>query len=390
MKRSHGFVCVVTLALALTACETSKSSNPLSATIAGPIPGVEISAPKLLEPNGERIAVDDQPVTLLIENASSNGPRPLTYAMEIAIDANFTNKVFEREGISPGDGGRTSLRLPDRLATGRSYYWRARAQDGANTGNFSAPASFEVFTPKTIEAPVAIAPGPNETVTTLRPRFTWSNAPRSGPVGPMVYYIELSDNEAFAPAYPVFGPVPEQPNQTSVEAPRDAEYSHYYFWHVRAHDGTDAGPWSITRAFSTPGAPAAPAPPPPSGGGGGGNQGGHIGSGPATEDRARQVVFGTSQEFPGLTAVFGSDSQAIAAAEQLLRRTIWHLHLAGFDAGRQRNPSGTISNDKLTIFIGGSWHAYDVYSLGYAGHATRVQFVEVFPAGPVADGGIPD
>src|SRR5207249_9653019 len=85
MKRSHGLVCVVPLVLALAACETSKSSNPLSATIAGPIPGVDISAPKLLEPNGERIAVDDQPVTLLIENASTNGPRLLTYAMEVAI-----------------------------------------------------------------------------------------------------------------------------------------------------------------------------------------------------------------------------------------------------------------------------------------------------------------
>jgi hypothetical protein len=390
MKRSHGFVCVVPLVLALAACETSKSSNPLSATIAGPMPGVEISAPKLLEPNGERIAADDQPVTLLIENASTNGPRPLTYAMEVAIDANFTNKVFEREGISPGEGGRTSLRLPDRLATGHSYYWRARAQDGANTGNYSAPASFEVFTPIVIEAPAAIAPGPNETVTTLRPRFTWTNAPRSGPVGSIGYYIEISNNEAFAPALATYGPIPEQPNQTSVDSPRDAEYSHYYYWHVRASDGTNSGPWSITRAFSTPGAPAPPPPPPSSGGGGSGNQGGHIGAGPATEDRARQVVFGTSSEFPGLTAVFGSDSQALSAAEQLLRRTIWHLHLAGFDAGRQRNPSGTISNDKLTIFIGGSWHAYDIFSLGYAGHATRVQFVEVFPAGPVPDGGIPD
>src|SRR5206468_165807 len=173
-------------------------------------------------------------------------------------------------------------------------------------GSYSSPASFEVFTPIVIDAPVAIAPGPNETVNTLRPRFTFANAPRSGPVGPISYYIEVSDNEAFAPAYPTYGPVPEQPNQTSVAAPRDAAYSHYYFWHVRASDGTNTGPWSITRAFSTQAAPAPP-PPPPSdgGGGGGGNGGGHIAPGPATEDRARQVVFGTSSEFPGLTAVFG-------------------------------------------------------------------------------------
>jgi len=390
MIRSLGFVCVVPLVVALAACETSKSSNPLTATVAGPLPGVEISAPKLLEPNGARIAVDNQPVTLLIENSSSNGPRPLSYAMQVAIDANFTNKVFERQGISPGDGGRTNLRLPDALATGRSYYWRARAEDGANTSPYSAPASFEVFTPIVIDAPVALAPQPNEHVGSLRPRFTWANAPHSGPVGAISYFIEVSDNEAFAPSYPMYGPVAEQPNQTSVEAPRDAEYSHYYFWHVRASDGTNTGPWSITRAFMTPDRPA---PPPPSGGGGGGGGGGqqgHIGSGPATEDRARQVVFGTAAEFPHLTAVFGSDSQALGAADELLRRTIWHLHLAGFDAGRQRNPSGTISGDKLTIFVNGGWHAYDIYSLGFAGRATTVQFVEVYPANPQPDGGIPD
>ena len=69
MTRSFGFLCVVPLLVALTACETSKSSNPLTATVAGPLPGVEISAPKLLEPNGARIEVDRQPVTLLLENA---------------------------------------------------------------------------------------------------------------------------------------------------------------------------------------------------------------------------------------------------------------------------------------------------------------------------------
>jgi hypothetical protein len=385
MKSFLVSVCVVPLALAFAGCETSKSSNPLSATLAGPIPGVEISTPRLLDPNGTRIEVENQPVTLLLENASSNGPRPLTYTIELAIDANFTNKVFELQGVTPGEGGRTSLRLPDHLATGRSYYWRARAEDGANTGAYAAPATFEVFTAIVIEAPVALAPGPNETVSTLRPRFTWANAPRSGPVGPLSYYIQVSDNEAFAPAYPVFGPVPEQPNQTSVDAPRDAEYSHYYFWRVQASDGTNSGPWSVTRAFSTPNRPAPPSPEP-----GPANTGGHIPPGPATAARASQVVFGTAAEFPHLTAVFRSDSQALSAAEELLRRTIWHLHLAGFDAGRQRNPSGAISNDKITIFVSGGWHVYDIYSLGYAGRATTVQFFEVPAPNHVPDGGIPD
>jgi hypothetical protein len=34
------------------------------------------------------------------------------------------------------------MRLPDALATGRSYYWRARADDGANASPYSPAANF--------------------------------------------------------------------------------------------------------------------------------------------------------------------------------------------------------------------------------------------------------
>jgi len=110
MSRILATVGVLAAALSLTACEASKSSNPLSASVAGPIPGVDISAPKMLEPGpGSKISIEKQPVTLLIENAGSTGPRPLTYSFDIATDAAFNNKVFARDSIPQGEGGRTSL-----------------------------------------------------------------------------------------------------------------------------------------------------------------------------------------------------------------------------------------------------------------------------------------
>ena len=117
----------------------------------------------------------------------------------------------------------------------------------------------------------------------------------------------------------------------------------------------------------------------------------HVQPGPLTADLASQVVFATGREFPNLTAAPPSEPDGIARAEELLLRTIWHLRLVGFEAGRQRNPSGAISNDKLTILINGGWHAYDIFrDLGHPGAPIDVIFIEVFPAGPLAYPGIPD
>jgi hypothetical protein len=248
------------IVLASAACEVSKSSHPLSPTVAGPIPGVVITAPKMLEPqSGARIPVDQQPVTLMIENASSNGVRPLSYVFEVATDAGFTNKVFSRQGVDPGTEGRTRLRLPNPLATERGYYWRARAEDGANTGPFADAASFNVFTPIIIEAPTPAAPAPNAAVNTIRPQFVVNNARRSGPVGPITYTIELSENVEFITKVAAWTAA-EQSAQTRFDTPVDLKYTTAYFWHVRAADSTTIGPWSPTMAFSTPAEPQLPPP----------------------------------------------------------------------------------------------------------------------------------
>ena len=138
-----------------------------------------------------------QPITLVIDNSSSNGPRPLSYTFEVAADTNFTTKVFTREGISPGSG-RTSLRLPDALATGRTYFWRSQAQDGANASGFSSPVSFSVFTPRRHRRARSDFSGNNTKVSSPRPTFTWANAATTGPAGNIIYEIEVADNDAFA------------------------------------------------------------------------------------------------------------------------------------------------------------------------------------------------
>ena len=154
----------VLVAIGVSACEMTKSEHPLGPTVAGPIPGVNITSPTPLEPAlGFRIAVAAQPISLTLSNAATTGVRPLNYVFELATDAGFANKVFSLEGISPGTSGRTAVRLPNALAPERSYYWRARAQDGANTGPFSSAAFFNVFTPVVLGKPILQEPANNIT-----------------------------------------------------------------------------------------------------------------------------------------------------------------------------------------------------------------------------------
>jgi hypothetical protein len=117
----------------------------------------------------------------------------------------------------------------------------------------------------------------------------------------------------------------------------------------------------------------------------------HISAGPLSMPRAEQVVNATADEHGYLKVARPTEQESAAAATELLRRVIWHLKLAGYDAGRQKNPSGAISGDKLTVFADGAWHAVDIfYDYGAAGVPIKVIFWEVFPANPVGDDGIPD
>jgi hypothetical protein len=254
---------VVSALLVASCVGSEKSSHPLSPSVAGPIPGVNITPPSPVEPrDGVKIASDQQPVTLLLANAATNGERPLSYVFEVATDTGFTNKVFTREGVTPGEG-RTALRLPDPLASGRTYYWRAQAVDGANSSPVSALAFFTIFTPIVIDQPRLDFPINNARLDGLKPEFRITNAPRSGPVGVINYVLELSDTDSFANKVAIWT-FRESPERTSFDAPHPLVGDKQFFWHVHAFDtNTNAsGPWSDTQVFRTAVTVMAPIPGP--------------------------------------------------------------------------------------------------------------------------------
>lgn len=259
---------VLGLALLLSGCEASKSATPTSPSVAGPIAGVNITAPIPVQPSaGSNISAKVQPISLVIANSSTNGVRAITYTFEVSVDREFSNKVFSREGIEPGSGGQTSLRLPDALAADRTYYWRARALDGANSSDYSAAVNFSVFTPVEIQAPKCLYPIGGGQTSSRTPDFGVANAARSGPVGQLNYTFEISENESFT-AMVAIVTVAEQSGETKFRLAQTLKSSTRYFWRARAFDPTTASAWSVTQSFVTPEAAPTPAPSPrPPGGG---------------------------------------------------------------------------------------------------------------------------
>ena len=192
------WLCVLGATTLFAACESEKSSNPLSPTVAGPIPGVSITAPKPLEPANGAQFVEGSSVTLLIENPSTNGQRPVWLQLDVALEAAFSSKVHAVERIEPGPNGRTSYRLPIELQSGRAYYWRARALDGANTGPYSAGVMFQMTVGLRIETPVPISPIRREQTPDNSPLLVVNNTAVVGtPAGPVLYRFELAEDLSF-------------------------------------------------------------------------------------------------------------------------------------------------------------------------------------------------
>jgi hypothetical protein len=129
-------VVAVIVAASLSAC-TEKSRNLLSPNIAGPIEGVTISVPALVEPTvGQLLRTDEQPVAFTFAAATSNSERPFWYEIEIefASDNAFADVVHSFSRITPLSAiqsGRASqdehpssgetYMVPETLAADRMY-----------------------------------------------------------------------------------------------------------------------------------------------------------------------------------------------------------------------------------------------------------------------------
>ncbi len=273
-------------ALVAAGCQQTKSANPLSPDIAGPIPGVSITSPRALEPAvGQTLETTQQPFNFLIENAGTSGVRPLYLQFHLASDAGFQTIVHNADRIEPGPNGRTTYRMTVSLDRPGAYYWRSRAFDGANTGPWSAAASFTLAEPVVIETPIPISPvGQIDTVT---PQFVLRNGRISGPAGPVIYRVEVASLPDAGAVAAVLSAGAGSGTTTAIASGGAGPYATTIYWRAFATNGTVESPRSAWAAFRTPNAPTTPG-----GGTGGGGTGGGGNTGGGTVGAARNIDIG--------------------------------------------------------------------------------------------------
>jgi hypothetical protein len=346
---------------------TKKSENPLSPTVAGPIGGVSITAPKLLEPQNQQTMNPGAAVTLLFESATTTGERPITQELEVALDPEFTQRVHSADKLPPGQGGRTAYTLP-LLQEGRAYFWRVRAVDGANTGPYSPASLFQIALSIRIETPVPLSPVRREVIAGVRPTLVAQNTAITGATN-VTYRFEVAADQGFTRLIAVWSASRTGSDRTEVTGSDLAPGTEYY-WRVNASDGGFTAPYSIIQAFRTeaPPAPApAPVPEPPAPGGGGGGGGG----GPWPRNGA-EVVAWANRNYPD-RLVQTSDGQRRANMEFLRDRMIEAGLCGGMQVGWNLKRGGPeLSVDFITELVGGRWHGIDI-AHDYDNGGTRLQ-----------------
>jgi hypothetical protein len=350
----------------LSACQLQKSANPLSPAVAGPIEGVVISTPNLLEPGQDwTLRSRDQPVKLLFQNADTNGDRPLKYSFDVASDAAFKNIVFARTGVEPGADGVTHFQLPDKLAAG-TYWWRTRAEDGANTGPYSATKSFEVLAEVVLAPPIPSSPANGVTISDLTPDFKVKSGNRSGVTSELDYTVQVSSNSAFTSIAAIFTEGETWP-ETTIMRNYSFLYNSTYYWRVRARHTSDSelSNWSSVATFRTPAAPVAAPPPPSDSGGGSAPDPNPSPSNPSTcnSSQGSDIADCIEARYPQYLVSGISLSRREANTKFLRDRIIEHAKCRGLDVGLNLKRGGpSISVDFIAWRRSGRTEGVDVVS----------------------------
>jgi Tol biopolymer transport system component len=198
---------------------------------------------------GQRVATNQPGLSVL--NANDQEFDPLSYEFRLASDVGMTSIVASATGVPQGSGV-TTWPVPLVLDENTTYYWDARARDGAGDDRaspWSATASFFVDTVnESPSAPAPLRPSCDVDVTTLSPELAAGLA--SDPErDTLTYRFELDNVPSFdSPGRQASAELAQGLTETLWTPPQPLSDNTLYYWRVRASDGHTVSPW-VTSCF---------------------------------------------------------------------------------------------------------------------------------------------
>jgi hypothetical protein len=202
-------------------------------------------------------------------NANSNSERKFWYIVELAADAGFNTKLYTNPRVDPATGQQTSLIIDVRLGAEATYYWRVKADDGANASDYSSVAHFDIVVPVVVDPPVPASPINGAATANITPDLVVTNGRVQGRAGQVVYRYEVARDQAFGNMISVAN-VARSGGGTTTHQSAPLPPGITLFWRVWATNGQLTNGPSAVQSFRTPAAPApgpGPGPTPPAPGG---------------------------------------------------------------------------------------------------------------------------
>jgi len=181
------------------------------------------------------------------ENASDAQNDTRKYAYEIYADAAQTVLVTSASDQSEGYLT-TSWTVDVALDDEEDYYWRVRASDAYEDGEWSPLAAFGVnttnFPPDAFDL---LSPEDEAALTYLQPTFEWTSSSDPDLYDAVAYALYYSTDSSFAS-----GMVVSDLDTNRYFVPEQLDYGNVYYWKVRAYDRFDGETFSSrTFTFST-------------------------------------------------------------------------------------------------------------------------------------------
>ena len=217
------------------------------------------TAPVAVFPIGGEEVDTDRP-DLTVDNATDPNGDFLTYEFEVYAEVALSTLVSTATGVVEDASGQTFWKIDVPLDENAVYWWRARANDGAVSGGWTATETFFVNTEN--EAPGAttlVWPVDGEATGSLTPTLEWTIA-EDGDLDEVLYDVEIWDEAGENLVVSMTGVTTADGdiNATwTVDVPLDEDT--FYSWMVLPVDehGME-GEWSDPALFFSDGTDEAP------------------------------------------------------------------------------------------------------------------------------------